>query len=150
MDNYSKRVISELKETWHKMDGIYGRYAKSLDLNYTSILVFQLLRDFKQTYTQKDVCERLELPKQLVNSIIKSLWEQGYVKLKEAEDRRNKNIIITDRGKEYLLSVLKPLEDAEVSAWENIDADEILIIAKTTEKYALALESILENLRVDK
>jgi len=145
MDNDSKRIITELKETWHKMDGVYTLYAKSVGLNFTSILVLQFLSDFSQIFTQKDVCEKLELPKQFVNSIIKSLWEQGYVKLKEAKDRRNKDIIITESGKAYIQNVLKPLEDAEMAAWEDFSADEILSYAKTMEKYAQALENALTN-----
>jgi len=153
MDNDSQKVASALKETWHKMDSLYDFYAKSVGLNFTTILVLQLLFDSsdacnaQKTYTQKEVCEKLGLPKQLVNSIIKSLWEQGHVELKEAKDRRNKDIIVTDKGREYARRVLKPLENAETFAWNSFSVDEILNFAKTLEKYVETFEIILKQLK---
>ena len=144
MDNDSRKVISALKESWHKMDILYDFYAKSIGLNFTVVVVLELLSDPAEVYTQKGVCEKLGLPKQLINSIIKSLWEQGFVELKEASDRRNKDIIVTARGREYIINVLGPLEEAEFAAWESFSAEEILQFSKTTEKYAKAFEGILK------
>jgi len=145
VDKESQKVVSSLKETFHKLDSLYDVYAKSVGLNFITILVLQLLDDSLQVYTQKDVCEKLDLPKQLVNSIIKSLWEQGYVQLKEAKDRRNKDIIVTDKGRVYILNILKPLTDAESAAWEGFGAGEILQCANTMEKYARAFEHVLQE-----
>ena len=70
MDNDSQKLISALKEMWYKMDCLYDLYAKSAGLNLSTIFVLQILRDSAETYTQKDICEKLGLPKQFVNSII--------------------------------------------------------------------------------
>jgi DNA-binding MarR family transcriptional regulator len=145
MDKDSQKAIFNMKETWHKMDSLYNFYAKSVGLNFTSIIILQLLSNFSQTYTQKDICEKLELPKQLVNSIVKSLWEQGFVQLKEAKDRRNKYISFTDTGKEYVLSVLKPLEDAEFAVWEKLSTEEIVNYAKTMGKFVSYFEDVLKR-----
>jgi DNA-binding MarR family transcriptional regulator len=145
MDNDSKKIISAIKETWHKMDSLYGFYAKSAGLNFTAIIILELLSDFSVVYTQKEVCEKLGLPKQLVNIIVKSLWEQGYVKLKEAKDRRNKDIIVTSEGRKYILGIVKPLEKLESIAWKNFTDGEILNYAETTKKYASAFENALKD-----
>ena len=146
MDNDSQKTISALTEMWHKMDSLYDLYAKSVGLNFPTILVLQILCGSAETHTQKEICEKLGLPKQFVNSIIKSFWEQGYVELKEAKDRRNKDIIVTDKGKEYALRVLKPLEAAEAVAWACFSAKEIKALARTTEKYIEAFEGALRSL----
>ena len=148
--NDSQKVKSRLKETWHRMDGLYDFYAKSVGLNFTTIMVLQLLYYSEKNQTQKKVCEKLGLPKQFVNSIIKSFWEQGFVKLKEAKDRRNKEIIVTDKGKEYAVKILTPLEVAECAAWDSFTDDEILSLSKGLEKYAVVFEDILKNLKSDK
>ena len=147
MDKESQKAIYALKETWHKMDSLYSQYAKSVGLNSSSVVIIQFLSDFSQVCTQKDICEGLGLPKQLVNTIIKTFWEQGFVQLKEGKDRRHKQIIITKSGKAFFASILHPLEGAELSAWDSFCADEIIAYAKTTEKYAQAFESALAMLK---
>jgi len=145
MDKEPQKAISALKEIWHKMDGAYEFYAKSQGLNTTTVLVAQLLINSPdEVYTQKDICEKLELPKQVVNSIVKSFWEQGFIELREARDRRNKEIIVTQSGRDYKRKMLKPLEDAELAAWEGFSAEEITAFAKTLEKYVKNLERILK------
>jgi len=145
MNNESKRVISALKQTWHRVDILYNSYAKSVGLNFTTLMVLELVCDSDENLTQKDICEKLDLPKQLVNTIITSLWKQGYVKLKEATNRRNKNIFVTDEGKEYIASVCEPLEDVELAAWEGFSAEEIIIYADIMERYANAFENVLRE-----
>ena len=147
MNDDTRKIVSMFKETWHKMDSLYDLYAKSVGLSFTTLIVLELLHNSSDVYTQKDVCERLGLPKQLVNSVMKHLWEQGYVELKEAKDRRNKDIIITDEGKKYIIGILKPLEDLELAAWESFSAEEIISYAKATEKYVKAFEDAMESTR---
>ena len=141
MDGDSKRALyASLKEAWHKLDSQYELYAKSVGLSFTTVLVMQILHDSKEMYTQKDFCEKLGLPKQLINSIITSFWQQGLVQLKEAKDRRNKYIIVTDKGKDYFKSVLNPLEEAESAAWEDFSDEELISFIKTLEKYVVSFE----------
>ena len=148
MDDDSKKALfATLKEIWHKMDVQYELYAKSVGLNFTAILVIQLLHDSTEAYTQKELCEKLILPKQLIHSIIKSFWEQGFVKLQETENRRIKSIIVTDEGRGYFSSVLKPLEDAESSAWESFPDEEFAAFVKTMERYAISFENALTEQR---
>jgi len=144
-NDFQKVTPATLKEIWHKMDSLYVFYAKSVGLNFTTILVLQLLYDSADVYTQKEVCEKLSLPKQLVNSIIKSFWEQGYVELKEAKDRRNKKIIVTGKGMEYAAKVLKPLKDAESIIWDSLSAEELNTLAKIMEKQLKAYEGALKG-----
>jgi len=106
---------------------------------------FQLLYSSAEVYTQKELCEKLKVTKQLVNSIIKSFWEQGYVILREAKDRRYKKIALTDKGREYAAKVLTPLQEAEAVAWDSLSAGELLNLVDAIEKYARTFESILAS-----
>ncbi|MCL2397189.1 MAG: MarR family winged helix-turn-helix transcriptional regulator [Defluviitaleaceae bacterium] len=146
MESNVQNAMSIAKEAWYKVDGLYDFYAKSVGLNLTNILVLELLSDPTEIYTQKDVCEKLGLPKQLVNSIIKSLWEQRHVELREARDRRNKDIIVTDNGMEYIIGILKPMEDAEAVAWSSFSAEEIANLAKIMEKFVEVFGDALKKI----
>jgi len=114
-----------------------------MGVNFVTILALQLLYESARLYTQKEVCEKLGLPKQFINSVVKSLWEQGYVQLKEARDRRNKKIILTDAGKDYAVLVLKPLDDAETAAWEGFSDEDLVTFTGTMERYTKALGEAL-------
>ncbi|MCL1994179.1 MAG: MarR family winged helix-turn-helix transcriptional regulator [Spirochaetes bacterium] len=145
-----KSVSGKFKESWHKIDSLYNLYAKSVGLNLTAIHVLEFLYDSAAVYTQKDICEIFGLPKQSVNSIIKSLWEQSYVELKEAKDRRNKEIILTASGIEYAKKVLKPMQAIDRKAWGSLTPSEISVFLETMKKYEKALGGILkESLNIE-
>jgi len=138
-----ERELVSLKKSWHQVDTLYDLYAKSRGLNFTSILVLQLLHEAEEDYTQKRLCEKLGLPKQFVNAIIKSFWEQGYVTLKEAKDRRNKELSLTEKGRDYAACVMKPLEDAEAAMWESFSPNEISLLKNMLTRYTKALEDAI-------
>jgi len=149
LDKESQDLIITIRETWHRLDGLYEQYAKSIGLSFTALMVLDLLDNSAETYTQKVVCDKLDLPKQYVNSIIKSLLEKGYVRLKEAKDRRNKEILITERGKKYIQSALKPLDDAEFAAWDGFSPNTIKHYAQTMTRYTTSFEQVLSKMAVE-
>ena len=133
------------KEIWHRIDTYYNLYAKQKGINFTAMLVLEFLAESDKDYTQKALCEKLYLPKQIINSVIKSFWEQGYVELKEAKDRRNKKIHLTEKGKVYAEEVSKPLEEAEEKAWDSLNAEEFALFTRAAEKFERALYGSLKG-----
>ena len=138
---------TRFKEIWHRVDSLFNAYAKSKGLNFTSLIILEFLYDADGVYTQKDLCEKLGLPKQFVNAIIKSFWEQGHVELKEAKDRRNKNIILTASGREYAGGIMRCLRDAEDRAWECFADEEVMFFVGALEKYGKSYERILRGVQ---
>jgi len=136
-------VRTRFKQVWYRIDNLINQYAKNAGENITTILVLDMLADEKELYTQKEICEKLMLPKQLVNLTIKTFWEQGYVELKEAKDRRNKKIHLTESGKVYAESVLMPFQAADEHAWSTFTDVELAAFTAALEKYERAME---ENL----
>ena len=52
--------------------------------------------------TQTDICEKTQLPKQTVNSIIKVMKNKGWIRLEQMESNRSKKeIFLTDEGREF-------------------------------------------------
>jgi DNA-binding MarR family transcriptional regulator len=133
---------TKFKETWYRIDNLFNRYAKSIGLNFTTILVLEFIYESEEHYTQKDLCEKLMLPKQFMNSMIKSFWAQGFVDLKEAKDRRNKEIILTARGKKYAERILHSIQEAENKVWESFTDEEIAAFVNVMERYEKSFESI--------
>jgi len=139
------KTAANLKEKWHKLDRLYDAYSKKNGLNFASILILELLRDTAQPVTQKEICNKLVLPKQFVNSIITQFWEKGYVELKEARDRRNKNVLLTDTGREYVHTILKPLDDAEDAVLNSFTVEEVRFFMEIVDKYVKVFEAELKT-----
>jgi len=137
-------VRARFKQVWYRLDNLIGQYAKNMGINITTLFVLELLAEENEPYTQKILCEKLMLPKQLVNSIIKTFWEQDYVELKEAKDRRHKNIRLTPKGKAYAESILTPFHSADERAWGTFTDAELNAITASLEKYEKAMEENLD------
>jgi len=134
---------NRLKQVWYRLDNIVGRYAKNIGINITTLFILELLTEESEPLTQKILCERLMLPKQLVNAVIKTFWEQGYVELNEAKDRRHKQIRLTVSGRAYAESILTPFNSADENAWSTFTDEELMLVVNALEKYERIMEERL-------
>ena len=144
-----EKARAKFNKIWHRVDCLFNLYAKKKGLNFTSLMILEFIYDAhiaQEIYTQKDICENLALPKQLVNSAVTSFWEQGYVELKEAKDRRNKNIFLTEKGKEYTTGIVSSLDALESKTWESFEDEEIIAFVNSMEKYEKAFEETINNM----
>ncbi len=139
--NQSARFCEILKQ----INGIYGDYAKSVGLSYTSLQTFHLV-SLTTDCTQKHICETLLLPKQTVNSIVMLFQKQGLVEMLELpEDRRHKAICLTAKGKEYAAQILPNIDFAEAHSMEQFDSGERIILLQLMEKYVQAFSTELQR-----
>jgi DNA-binding MarR family transcriptional regulator len=96
---------------------LYDEYAKSNGLLMKTFLVLNVLFYAKDGMTQKDICDRTFQSKQIVSSIVKNLFGDGYVTLIENEDdRRNKTVILTESGRAYAGKPVRHITRAEDTA----------------------------------
>ena len=97
----------------------YEDYAKSVGLSYTSLSILNAIYDLPDC-TQKQLCQVCFLPKQTVNTVVKELQRQGYVRLEAGKDQKEKRIFFTDSGLAYAQERLGPLFELEDRALEAI------------------------------
>lgn len=99
------------------IERFYEDYAKSVGLTYMSLTVLEIIYYAPNPITQKEICEESHYIKQMVNTIVKNFYENGYIEFKEVEsDRRNKYVLFTSNGKEYADKIMKPLMEREEKA----------------------------------
>lgn len=121
----------------------YSEYAKSIGLTYSSFIVLGILwREVKTT--QSHIMKISCLPKQTVNTIIKSYKEQGIIIQSEDEnkDKRNKYIIFTAEGKKYADKVMKKVKEAEVTALAKIGGEKAQLLLDILTEYKKNLKII--------
>ena len=98
---------------WGQANGLYSSWAASKNINYYLLFVLYALEG-QEAMTQKKICTCTGLAKQTVNSVIRSLKENGYVDLAPGiEDRREKQIILTDKGIAFSDELITPLRELE-------------------------------------
>ncbi len=93
------------------LDRIYGEYARKHGLTHMSLLVLEAICD-NEGCTQMKICEETNYPKQTVNMIVKSFVSKGWVVLEErSDDRRNKQVRLTESGAAFAREVVDPFWD---------------------------------------
>ena len=127
-------------------DRIVEQYAKSKGLNYMQLMVLDEICAMEGTCTQKMICEHTHYPKQSVNLIVKHYVEKGYLELKEnPKDRRNKFIILSDSGKEYVANVVYPFWQADEKATMALTNEQREVFLETLEIYSEVLQEQLKQ-----
>jgi DNA-binding MarR family transcriptional regulator len=145
MEAYTDALFT-IENAYLKLRTSNEKYAKSVGVNFETILVLYLLHDTDKIYNQKELCTQLRLPKQFINAIIKSLWEQSYVQLIESKDRRYKRILLTEEGKQYAVKLLSPYTQLEGALADYFSAERLLMLAADIEKYMDAYDRVLNGI----
>ena len=85
---------------------------------------------FRRQMLSKRICDEWSMPKQTVSSILKKFESEGYIFLvTDEDDRRNKKIILTEKGNRFAGGLLDELYRIESSVIQKIgpaDMEEIL------------------------
>jgi len=129
---------------WRAIEKLYNQYAKTLGMTYQGLTILDAIYHLQETCTQKSICDQTHLPKQSVNVIIRSLWEQGLVTLHELKsDRRNKEIRLTAAGRAYTEEIIGNIISAEQKIFGQLSYDERLHIIELFQKTEDSLKEML-------
>lgn len=135
MKNSIEHEIKEYCTVLQEWSICYEEYAKSVGLSYTSLLILNMIYDYKNC-TQKQICEKCFIPKQSVNTFITDLYKKNYIELKETpEDRRSKTIKFTSEGKKYADKIITKLKKSEKYAMQNLTPEERNTLIQITKSY---------------
>ena len=148
MKEKSIKEYSELfSKKWKSIEQLSGDYAKAAGLTPMSLNVLSIIYNNLEGCTQKYICQQIQYNKQSVNMIIKSFWEQGYVELVEMrEDRRNKQVKLSESGKLYAEKVIGLLWKVENDALENTTPEQRKALLSFFEAYEKSFRNGVEAL----
>lgn len=124
---YNKEIENQVKQfcnRLHSMNRVYEDYARSVNIPYTTLEILNLITQM-EVCTQKAICEKIFLPKQTVNNVITSFYKMGFIQLQELpDDRRNKTIHLTEKGKEFADKLIPQVHKAEYEAMEKLTPEQ--------------------------
>lgn len=106
---------------WQEFNYVYEKWAKAYGLSINSLLVLSSIHEGTEDCTQKKLSQRWLIPKQTINMILKDFEEKGLVELfPMKEDKRNKLIRFTAKGKEYADTIISNLRKIELFVVEEM------------------------------
>ena len=134
-------------QQFQNMDKAYEDYARSKGLNYLSLMVLEEIYELGDGCTQKQIADDTHYPKQSVNLVVKAFLEDGVVELKELpENRKNKGITLTEKGRQLCDNIVVPLLQQEEMATREMKRDERLELIRLLELYGEAYCNRLKSI----
>ena len=131
MDSIQERLMQQFQS----MDKAYEDYARSKGLNYLSLMVLEEIYELGDGCTQKQIADDTHYPKQCV------------VELKELpENRKNKGITLTEKGRQLCDNIVVPLLQQEEMATREMKRDERLELIRLLELYGEAYCNRLKSI----
>ena len=125
-----REQLSKFNSIMQGIEKFYEDYAKSVGLTYMSLTVLEIIYYASKPITQKEICEESHYIKQMVNTIVKTFYENGYIEFAAvSQDRRNKYVLFTESGKAYADKIMKPLmemEEKAITVLSNQEREEML------------------------
>lgn len=133
---------------WKESNTIYEEWARKRGLSSNSVLVLYSLYELKENCTQKSISQKWSIPKQTVNTILKEFSVNGYIELlTDKEDKRNKLITLTPKGKAYAGEIIEALHKRELFAIDRMGLENVTRMNDYTELFNNLFQNggLLEN-----
>lgn len=134
----------EFWESWGQTNSLYNNWASLRKTNYYILFVMYSLNSHN-SITQKQICEYTGITKQTVNSVINELKKEEYIiLLKGSDDKREKNIVLTEKGKDYANELLAPLYKIENNIFDIMGRERVKQMIESIALFNILFEKELK------
>ncbi len=108
-------ILQRMILAFNKIDGVYYLFSRQLGVNENDLSFLYALNDGR-LHSQREISDNWLIPRTTINTIVKHMVEAGYVVLEAEEHRKEKRILLTEKGREYADRLLGKLYQAEEAA----------------------------------
>ena len=130
-----------------RIRGAYAAWCSANGLNYYVMLVFYSL-SYDKLRTQKEICDVYRIPKQSLNNVITTLRKEGYLELvPDEKNRREKVLILTEKGQVYAEEKMNPLKEMEEEPIRLMGEEDMKTMIRLSARYSEILEDLMEQER---
>ena len=124
----------EYSRLYKEDDGLYRRLAKHFRLSESAFWILYTLEASQQPLTQAELCGWLYLSKQTINSGLKQLEQEGYIRLTSGPGRK-KYLQLTSQGEPLTARTVRPILAAEDRAFLGMTEEERASLLALERKY---------------
>ena len=145
MSKHLSKKMLELNEIMKETDDLYRNLAKKFKMSDCMIWILYILREDDRSVTQSDICNMMYMPKQTVNSSLKKMESEGYIELLNINDKRSKQVCLTEKGVDLANNTVDIIISKENNALSKMDKEELALFINLFKKYKdLLKESFME------
>ena len=145
----AKKRLSEYNSIIKETDELYRKIAKTLDLSDCTFWILYILREDSEILTQSEICSAIYQPKQTINSALKKLQNDGYIELKEMNDRRSKQVVLTLKGRQLAEKTVDKVIIVEQKALAELTEEEQKTFIGLFRKYTDLFKNHISELSED-
>ena len=99
----------------NKVDGVYYLLARHQGINENTLAFLSALND-GEPHSQKQISDEWIMPRTTVNSIVKYMLSEGYIEFSEQKHTKEKEIVLTEKGRKYTDELMNEIYLAEEKA----------------------------------
>ena len=127
-------------------EDLYRKIAKRFGLSECTFwLLYSLREAHNAALTQSELCYTLCQPKQTINSALKKMEHDGYIQLVSGEDRRRKQIQLTEKGEVLAKETVDKVIVLENLTFDTFTAEEQQLFLRLFQKYTDNLKNHLSE-----
>ena len=139
-------VMEELRmfnQVYREMDAFYHMLAVKSGLSDSALWILYSICEDGDGCSQKKLCEKLSTSKQTIHSAIHKLEQDGILYLEEGTGR-DKNICLTESGKQLMEQVILPIIAVENEAFAMMGETEAKELLRLSERYGRLIREVYE------
>lgn len=102
----------------NKIDGVYYYFARHLGINENTLTLLYALDDGR-LHSQKEVSDEWLIPRTTINTIVKNMVADGYIAFDPKQHTKEKAIMLTEKGRDYVDKLMKSIYSAEENAMQD-------------------------------
>lgn len=147
MINYiQSEELKENNRIYREVDGMYHELCVKMGLSDSAFLILYSIVEMEGNCSQREIADRCCISRKTINSSVKNLEKEGFVTL-ESGAGRDKQIVLTKRGEQFVQEKIFPIMEVEDNAFLEMEPDERRELLRLNAKYAEAFRKHTEPLR---
>lgn len=141
-----KEQVDRYYQLLYETTQLCENWAKRKGITRNTILTLCTLLSEKENCTQKIICEKWNMPKQTVHTILKDFEQKGYVTFMDMPlNRRNRIVALTDIGTEYATGIAKELYQLDFQVLEKIGLEKMTALNEGLSLYIKSYQEIEQS-----
>lgn len=147
MINYiQSEELKENNRIYREVDGMYHELCVKMGLSDSAFLILYSIVEMEGNCSQREIADRCCISRKTINSSVKNLEKEGFVTL-ESGAGRDKQIVLTKRGEQFVQEKIFPIMEVEDNAFLEMELDERRELLRLNAKYAEAFRKHTERFR---
>lgn len=146
MQNLTK--LEEWFQLYKEYDDIFHNLALKMKISDSAFVIFYGICSLGDGCLQKNICESYSISKQTVNSSIRRLAQEGYIRLENGSGR-DMHLCLTPKGRQFIDAYILPVIRIETETFQELTPSERDELIRLTRKYVDLMKERADRLFED-